>query len=1397
MLICSLTTLQVSAVSISFSDIKPGDWYEPYVTPLANAGVVNGYPDGTFKPDRTVTAGEALKMILLAAGFDVPAETGFHWASGFLAQAVSKNLIEKNEITDLDDDIIRGLVAKLVANALGLRQSEKSSAFTDTTSAYVTALQELGILNGYPDGTFRPANSLTRAELSAIVLRMMKYRDAQSAQTPRSVPSSPVTPPVKPPVDPPVDPPIDPPADQPLTREDLQEAFLATMWAYYWKQEQVQYDSYLYTSVDYMDGGVFRNTSEVAPEYGTADTTIYSVCSSYPYMAYCNTFEKDGKPFRWMTSSKDYATDYITYTMWQEGTAETTVVRWAQKLDETDDLPYCEKYGWDQQESFTAYRDMDAAEFAAWFAENWESVLQPGDILVTFRPGGHAVTYIGNGMLLESVGTKWSNGHEAYEDDGAINLYTVEDFFVNGSCSLGKNKIDRTDGTNEDGSVKYATNYFLIMRPLNLLVDEQDQALAGVTIQPAVRSRQKYVGLEIDRTVDITPFGTALAGDTLEYSVKLTNNSNNPIQGVSAAGDTGNTPVSYPQWHKAHFGVNSYNGMQYEALPVTETIPAGTELVEGSITGGGIVRNGKICWSVNLDAGSSVTLRYQVRVTDEIGSEITNDGGTVASIPSNTITNLVGGAKLDAAERVSGFEADISRYASQYSFLKENGTEFAEAFYEKVLGLTLELPTTQELFDALFEPATEQNSHTDAVAAGLFVPRADPAAGFEEFSGMLVRNYLGGEMIQTPHLELRRINEFRTEYLETGDILVKGDLTGSTVINPQTLVYLGNGQFAYYAGSRVVASGSSLRIWDSFSYDFFFMLRPSQIYMNLNTQLPAAEVFVPIRGDDGGDAQETPAQRQAALIEVANAYLAKGELLQYDSVELIGANKNTTVRSASFRETENVSPEDITSNSSYYGVIGAMIWEIYHEALGLEVGDCPGALVSAGRNVFSDWFVYNSANATDTLHTEDLDRFITEVLQPGDILFYTVGSSNKLHLYLGDGKILVSSGTKYTVKTGVEVHEASGGFKINDFKTTVGSNLRSIAVVRPIADAEIAEQKLITPATASRLAYPGLVIDRTADVSLYGTAYTGQTLTYTIVITNNGSSNYAGLPVREAIPTNTSYLSSIGGTYADGAVTWTLNIPAGQTVTLQYSVTVTGTYGQTVIADGGSVANIPSNCIVTAIGQEALDKSALGRLTMFTAESGVELGLSALNAQDIIRRVYGWAITGQTNAMFTQAAWNAEPMYAMLTSVRNTITSGGTVYDYPTRSQAEAAATGTAALYDQIVRGFLGGYRLYTRQLDNARIQDFHLNQLQPGDVLVKLIGGDTARAHYYLYLGGGRFLHTDSAAEMGAFDILTWENSTGSGVYANCVWDSLAKMYDFFFLQRPGQSVALSKAVH
>ena len=158
-----------------FSDVSANDWFYDYVNTLYRSNVVGGFGDGTFRPQRNVTTGQALKMILLAAGYDEPTAVASHWARGYLNLALEQKILDTGEITDLDVAISRGLVAKVAARALGLRRTDEADFFTDTKDDNVHALYEYGIIGGYTDGTYRPQKSLSRAELSAIVCRIQDF----------------------------------------------------------------------------------------------------------------------------------------------------------------------------------------------------------------------------------------------------------------------------------------------------------------------------------------------------------------------------------------------------------------------------------------------------------------------------------------------------------------------------------------------------------------------------------------------------------------------------------------------------------------------------------------------------------------------------------------------------------------------------------------------------------------------------------------------------------------------------------------------------------------------------------------------------------------------------------------------------------------------------------------------------------------------------------------------------------------------------------------------------------------------------------------------------------------------------------------------------------------------
>lgn len=170
----------------SFTDVKSTDWFYTYVMDLAEAGVIDGMTPTTYQPSTEVTYGQALKLIMLAAGYAEPAQTGKHWASGYLTVAVRDGLLPST-VTEsyLDRKITRYTIAEIAAKAMKLPQTTlKTSPFSDMTTTvssapYVLALYEAKIVEGttQSNGTvkFYGVNSITRAEMATIVWRINNY----------------------------------------------------------------------------------------------------------------------------------------------------------------------------------------------------------------------------------------------------------------------------------------------------------------------------------------------------------------------------------------------------------------------------------------------------------------------------------------------------------------------------------------------------------------------------------------------------------------------------------------------------------------------------------------------------------------------------------------------------------------------------------------------------------------------------------------------------------------------------------------------------------------------------------------------------------------------------------------------------------------------------------------------------------------------------------------------------------------------------------------------------------------------------------------------------------------------------------------------------------------------
>ena len=174
----SSSTTALAAEASPFTDLHPEHWAYPYVSALHQAGVVGGYPDGTFQGENNVTWGEVFKLLLLAVGVEEPErDPEKHWAYPYVQLALDNRLVYAFLEEYLDAAPARLDVARMAARALDLTDISGESPYTDCADGYVVELFEKGIMNGTEEADglryFYPDRPISRQELSAVVWRMM------------------------------------------------------------------------------------------------------------------------------------------------------------------------------------------------------------------------------------------------------------------------------------------------------------------------------------------------------------------------------------------------------------------------------------------------------------------------------------------------------------------------------------------------------------------------------------------------------------------------------------------------------------------------------------------------------------------------------------------------------------------------------------------------------------------------------------------------------------------------------------------------------------------------------------------------------------------------------------------------------------------------------------------------------------------------------------------------------------------------------------------------------------------------------------------------------------------------------------------------------------------------
>ena len=103
-----------STVTI-FPDVKPSFWASSYINMAAKKGVIAGFADGKFKPNQTVTAGQAVTILMRGLGYK-DEDMGGVWPQSYMAEAQTNGLLKSTGITSAYAGLTRAQAAKLFLN---------------------------------------------------------------------------------------------------------------------------------------------------------------------------------------------------------------------------------------------------------------------------------------------------------------------------------------------------------------------------------------------------------------------------------------------------------------------------------------------------------------------------------------------------------------------------------------------------------------------------------------------------------------------------------------------------------------------------------------------------------------------------------------------------------------------------------------------------------------------------------------------------------------------------------------------------------------------------------------------------------------------------------------------------------------------------------------------------------------------------------------------------------------------------------------------------------------------------------------------------------------------------------------------------------------------------------
>jgi len=156
-----------------------GHWAEDVIETWMDRNWVRGYPDGSFKPNNAVTRAEYMVLVNQAFGYVTPKEISFQdvtpdqWYyetvqiasnAGYIGGYADGTMRAERPISREEAAVIMARIRRLDVSEPSAQLLSDYAGFSSWSAGYIGGVLEAGFMSGYPDGSFRPKDPITRAE---------------------------------------------------------------------------------------------------------------------------------------------------------------------------------------------------------------------------------------------------------------------------------------------------------------------------------------------------------------------------------------------------------------------------------------------------------------------------------------------------------------------------------------------------------------------------------------------------------------------------------------------------------------------------------------------------------------------------------------------------------------------------------------------------------------------------------------------------------------------------------------------------------------------------------------------------------------------------------------------------------------------------------------------------------------------------------------------------------------------------------------------------------------------------------------------------------------------------------------------------------------------------------